>query len=592
MAFASVALLWARPVDPASGALLNASGLAGSETRRFVFLFLPGLFLALAFTKVALDMMGTGSDLAEGIRNLVLIVAAGWAVGRTLTNLAKSQAGLEEQVRLRTAQLRTALEGAGLGQWQFDLATEMMLVDEGTARILGDRFRAGVPFPVAEWRALVHPDDRPGAEGVLAVHLADTSRRFGIQYRLRHRDGSWRWVEVKGQAFVEPDGGAPRQIIGIVADVTERRALEDQLRESETKLRLSLDAASLGLYDYDLASERLWLGEGAFRLLGLPLRDPPFLPVAEYQALIHPDDHAASAVVIQRHMEDPLIPIDHEYRIRRPDGSWGWIHSRGRGMHFNGTAAPSRLMGVLADATARKALEAAAVQHRKDLETLLYVASHDLREPLRAIENFAQIVRNEYADRLDDRGRDFLDRVVRAAVRLHQLLEELQGVAKAQGAGLDLHRVAGATLADEVLGRMEHRARELRASITVADGLPDLLVDATWATQALYNLVANACKFTPRGIPPVVEVAGLRQGGQVGFTVSDRGLGVPEEIRESIFELFRRGVGREVEGTGAGLAIVQQVATRHGGRAWVEPREGGGSIFYVTFGAAPTKEAA
>ncbi len=467
LVLAAVALLWARPVDPDAGALLNAEGLAGAETRRFVFVLLPGLFLALALTKVTLDLMGAGSDLAEGIRNLILIVAAGWAVTRTLTNLAKSQAGLEEEVRLRTA----------------------------------------------------------------------------------------------------------------------------QLRESETKLRLSLDAASLGLYDYDVANERLWLGEGALRLLGLPPRDPPIYTLAEYHALIHPDDLAGSVEAIRRHLLDPGTPIDHEYRIRRPDGSHAWIHSRGRAMGVGGGDAPSRLMGVLADASARKALEAVATQHRKDLETLLYVASHDLREPLRAIENFSQIVRNEYADRLDERGRDFLDRVVRAAVRLHRLLEDLQGVAKAQGAGLDLQVTRGVALADEVLGRMEHRAGELQATITVAGDLPDLLVDATWATQALYNLVANACKFTPQGIAPMVEIAGVRQPGQVGLMVADRGVGVPEEIRDSIFELFRRGVGREVEGTGAGLAIVRQVASRHGGRAWAEPRDGGGTKFFVTFGAPPAMEA-
>jgi signal transduction histidine kinase len=113
-------------------------------------------------------------------------------------------------------------------------------------------------------------------------------------------------------------------------------------------------------------------------------------------------------------------------------------------------------------------------------------------------------------------------------------------------------------------------------------------VDKTWATQAIYNLIANALKFSREGEAPDVEVAPYRPEGPgrnaVGIVVRDRGPGIAPEHTERIFQLFQRAVGREVEGTGAGLAIVRQIAERHGGSAWVEPRQGGGSEFIITFG--------
>ena len=118
---------------------------------------------------------------------------------------------------------------------------------------------------------------------------------------------------------------------------------------------------------------------------------------------------------------------------------------------------------------------------------------------------------------------------------------------------------------------------------------PRLTVNRTWATQGIYNLLVNALKFRRDGQPPDIEVDGYSAPGEertpIGIVVRDRGPGVSPEHAERIFQLFQRAVGREIEGTGAGLAIVRQVAERHGGRAWVEPREGGGSQFILTFGA-------
>jgi GAF domain-containing protein len=230
----------------------------------------------------------------------------------------------------------------------------------------------------------------------------------------------------------------------------------------------------------------------------------------------------------------------------------------------------------------------------RDLETLLYVTSHDLREPLRAIENFSRIVNDRYKDRLDEKGQDFMRRVIQGSQRLNRLLDDILTLSRSQRMGAPTEEVDGEVIVLEALKRLEGKISATQARIQVAKNFYGLKVDKTWATQAVYNLLVNALKFAREGEPPDVEVAPYRPPGSgtevVGIAVRDRGPGVAPEHAERIFQLFQRAVGREVEGTGAGLAIVRQIAERHGGSAWVEPRQGGGAEFIITFGPGKAGE--
>jgi PAS domain S-box-containing protein len=239
------------------------------------------------------------------------------------------------------------------------------------------------------------------------------------------------------------------------------------------------------------------------------------------------------------------------------------------------------------DVTDRKWAEEEINRKNRDLETLLYVTSHDLREPLRAIHNFAKLVSERYAPKLDERGQDFLHRVVRGAERLDRLLEDVLTLSRAQRSVEIVQNVALADVVADVLQQLESRIERTHANVSVAADLPKLTADRRWVTQAVYNLVANALKFTCPGQPPEVDIRAYQAAAGdptgLGLVVADRGPGVPAGYSERVFQLFQRAVGREVEGTGAGLAIVRQIAERHGGAAWVRPREGGGSEFMVTF---------
>ncbi|MCA9435498.1 MAG: HAMP domain-containing protein [Candidatus Omnitrophica bacterium] len=231
------------------------------------------------------------------------------------------------------------------------------------------------------------------------------------------------------------------------------------------------------------------------------------------------------------------------------------------------------------------------IQRRsKDLETLLYVTSHDLREPLRAIRHFSTLLLEKEQTSRDEASNDFLERIHNGAARLDQLIEDILLLSQAQRMEEEMVEVSGEELVREALGGLAQKIEETGASIYIEEGFPTFCVSPRWVAQALYNLIGNSLKFHRPGENPEIEIAPIpddRKDLGEGYVIRDRGPGIQPEYGEQIFGLFKRAVGREVEGTGAGLAIVKQVAERHGGRVWYEPREEGGAQFFLTLKTPP-----
>ena len=223
----------------------------------------------------------------------------------------------------------------------------------------------------------------------------------------------------------------------------------------------------------------------------------------------------------------------------------------------------------------------------QELETLLYVISHDLKEPLRAIEYFSTAVRERHAQALEPEAQDYLCRCAQGAVRMRLLLDDILALSRARRVVVPSHLTPVGESVHKALERLARQIQETGAKVRVAPSFPPLRVDPTWIQEVVYNLVSNALKYVRPNERPEIEILPFEVDGpdptEAGIVVLDRGPGVPSDMSERIFALFQRGVGRQIEGTGAGLAIVRAVAEQHGGRAWVEPREGGGSQFFVTF---------
>jgi signal transduction histidine kinase len=210
---------------------------------------------------------------------------------------------------------------------------------------------------------------------------------------------------------------------------------------------------------------------------------------------------------------------------------------------------------------------------------LARVVRHDLREPIRAMQGFSRVVAADYADVLDDRALDRLRRVADAGARLDQLVCQLAAYLEARILEPRLESIDGSELVDNVARDLRELCEQRSARLDVAPDLPRLRVDREWATRALSNLVQNAIVFGAKEAPRVV-VSALDDGP--GLRIGDDGEGFAADP-ETLFPLFRRGVGREGPGVGAGLTIARAVARSHGGDVWVQSSGSAGSVLAISF---------
>lgn len=409
------------------------------------------------------------------------------------------------------------------------------------------------------------------------------------------------WVPAHGKShYVQTDKMPTRnrsgEIDGIVVvstDITHLKRAEDELRSMNVRfsafmrnspaIKWAVD--SDGCYVFVNPAFEQMMGVKAEQCVGrkpedvLPARAAGALESISQQATESQSASEAQTIHVDVPIQGRLLPL----MVTR------FIYTDVKGETYVG--------GSAVDLSDVAMVQRELAQRNKDLKALLYVISHDLREPLRAIRNFSGLVVEREYDGLQDSSKDMLSRVIRGAERLDQLLSDVLTLSRAQRAEPATGLVASDRLVKEVLSDLQPTIDQCSANLDIHVDLPKLAVDTFWLRQAISNLLSNALKFTSDGESPQVSIrayvhdparadntdgAGLDRP-MTGLVIEDRGTGVEEHQRERIFGLFQRGVSRDVPGTGAGLAIVAQVAERYGGRVWVEDREGGGARFILAF---------
>jgi signal transduction histidine kinase len=218
----------------------------------------------------------------------------------------------------------------------------------------------------------------------------------------------------------------------------------------------------------------------------------------------------------------------------------------------------------------------------KDLESFSYSVSHDLREPLRAVEGFCELFREEFGAAVPEAGRRLLERIWAGSSRMSQLINDLLHFARFSREPLHRLRVPLREMVLRTVERLEEGSGGRQVTVTVGD-LPDCFGDQALLEQVMINLLSNAFKFTAGRNPASVEVGALRQGEAVVYFVRDNGVGFDMKYADKLFAVFQRLHSREeFEGTGIGLSIVQRIIQRHGGKVWADSRLQEGTTMYFS----------
>jgi PAS domain S-box-containing protein len=449
--------------------------------------------------------------------------------------------------------------------------------------------------------ALVHPDDAERVAAEIAGATAEPGRTCHIEYRYRHRDGSWRYLESVGHTLSPTT--AEHGLVLNTRDVTERKLAELALQHSESKYRTLVDAAQDMITVIDARGTVVFQSPSAERILGFA---PEEMVGRDVMGFLHPDDVPMAVERMAKVMTHPGTIERVQYRSLCKDGSYRHVESTGRTVLPDSAAAGA--VGIVRDVTARIEAEAALRRAKAEAERaheeatranrakseFLSRMSHELRTPLNSILGFAQVL--EDVD-LEPDYRMGVGYILSGGRHLLALIDEVLDIARIEADEQPLTfapvRVADAVreAVDMVRPLAAPRAVRIVPPPDVGPG-EHAWADRQRLTQVLLNLLSNAVKYNRPGGEVRIEVAAAAGGAgerRVHIGVHDQGPGIPPERQGDLFVPFAR-LGAEqtdVEGTGLGLALSQRLAQAMGGTLALERSGAEGSTFGVTLPAAP-----
>lgn len=357
----------------------------------------------------------------------------------------------------------------------------------------------------------------------------------------------------------------------------ERRDIEAALRRSEERLRIATEGARIGIWTWDVARDEIHWDRQCRELFGTGSEAPQ--TYAQFALLVHPDDLTPTRAAIERAWAE-RGEYRAEFRAVWPDKSVHWLAAIGRG-DYAPDGAPQRMAGVVLDIDQRRRAEEDLRRSNADLEQFAYVASHDLKEPLRMVASYVQLLAKRYHGKLDADADEFIGFALDGALRMQRLIEDLLEYARLGTRDATQVATDPTPVLTQVLETLQGLIQEKGATVTHGP-MPRVLAHPRQLELVFLNLVANGIKFHGRE-PPRVHVSAQWTPLGVQFSVRDNGIGIEPKYHDRIFVIFQRLHGRaEYAGTGIGLAIVKRIVERHGGRLWLESVPGSGSTFHFT----------
>ncbi|MBK8579282.1 MAG: PAS domain-containing protein [Candidatus Accumulibacter sp.] len=351
------------------------------------------------------------------------------------------------------------------------------------------------------------------------------------------------------------------------------------LRESEANFIRAQSVAHVGSWTYDLVTDEILLSAETCRIFGL--REGSVGNYKTYLERVFPEDRSGLQQAWQAAL-DRGTSFEHEHRIMVGAAI---RHIRQRAdLTCNAAGKPVRSLGTTQDITERKQAEDELRRSNGELEQFSYAISHDLRQPLRMISCYLQLLGMSLAEQLDAEQSEYLNFAIDGAKRLDRMLVALLEYSRVGRMGEPLTWLESRAIVDEALLFLQPAIAEAEANISVCGKWPRVYVRPDGMLRVLQNLIGNATKFRVAGRTPQITVASTVAGADWCLSVADNGIGIPAGQLSRLFQVFQRLQSRVAfEGTGVGLALCRKIVEHHGGRIWAESAgEGQGSRFSLT----------
>jgi PAS domain S-box-containing protein len=494
----------------------------------------------------------------------------------TLRDLSPEQSH-DAALRESRRRLELAVEGAKLGTWTFDLATQTTWYSDRSKQMYGLPPETEMTNEVIQ--AAVLPEYWDEVSDPYLNGFRDRDR-VEVEYRVRCPDGSIRWIYSLGAAIRDEDGNAV-SVNGIHLDITDRKDAEEELQRTRAQLEMAVEGAELGIWTVDPRNGETWYSDRSRDLWGVGRELN--LNARLMRQYIHPDDWE---VVLEPYRKDfPNDSVNFEHRLVWPNGEVKWVQSIGRAIRGEDGVVHT-LSGIHLDITERKRSEGELARSREALHqseklaalgSLLAGVSHELNNPLAAIVGQAEMLEE------DSRGTVFEARAKKisaAADRCARIVQTFLAMARRrepQRNPVNPNELVSAALQ---LAEYALRTGGVTAIAECDPNVPAIQGDRDQLHQVLVNLIINAQQALEEGDildKRLMIRTGVTDGGRVAIDVIDNGPGIPADLASRIFEPFFTTKPQGV-GTGVGLSFSHGIVEAHGGTLRVLPSNGGATF--------------
>jgi PAS domain S-box-containing protein len=516
---------------------------------------------------------------------------------------------VEQALYLKDELLRLTSEMAKVGGWEFDAETGKGTWTDEVARIHDlepdqeTNVEIGLSFYSGGSREKVEQAVKE------AVELA---RPYDLELEMITAKSAHKWVRTMGLPVVQD--GKVIKVQGIFQDITERKQIESALQAAHAELERKVQERTSALSEanallqalMDHMPEQIYFKDTQSRFIRNSRSQANLLGLNDPSEVVGKTDfdffpHAAQAYTEEQEVMRSGKPlVDFEEWVVWPTGREMWVSTTKVPLR-NAEGEIIGIFGISHDITGRKRAEQAIRQlntslerkaeelqaANKELEAFSYSVSHDLRAPLRAIDGYTRILVEDYEEKFDAEGRRICGVISAEARRMGQLIDDLLAFSRLGRKEMFTSRIDMKALAISVFDELAKEPERERIDFQIGK-LPGTKGDLSLMHQVWVNLLSNALKFTSKKERATIEVGSKQTRDENIYFVRDTGAGFDMEYANKLFGVFQRLHGEtEFEGTGVGLAIVQRIIRRHGGRVWAEGQEGEGATFYF---ALPRKE--
>ena len=427
-----------------------------------------------------------------------------------------------------------------------------------------------------------------GITSVLDAPVRSAGNMVGVIWH-EHIGPKRRWT-LEEQHFV----ASVANIVSLAIEAADRRKVEQALRTSEGRLTTTVQSTNIGIWDWDLNTNDVYLSPEWKRQLGYEDHELANT-FQEWKRRIHPEDHDRSLAAIVAYQRGRTAGLENEHRLRHKDGSYRWILARGTMIKNEGELS-SRMVGIHIDVTDRKTAEEVLRQAKETAEAasraksqFLANMSHEIRTPMNGVLGMAELL---LRCALGDKERHLTESIHHSGSVLLAIINDILDFSKVEAGKLQLETIpfeVHRTIQEAVdLAMPEAKKKQLKLSWHIASDVPAyLLGDPTRLRQIIVNLVGNAVKFTEQGVIEVAVSLESQRGELYGLsvTVRDTGIGISPEVQAHIFDAFSQADGsttRKYGGTGLGLAIVKQLVALMGGHLELQSVPGEGTTFRLS----------